>query len=116
MKNKVYCVKLEKLKLGAIKLEPYGEEIRLFSTKKKAKKWLRKNGFIYGQRDFFAYPNNEMEWCHKYDTCFSLVYVTIKKIHLNDSKPIEVYDFYAKIREKEDFSYVKTASQIAKNC
>lgn len=51
MKN-VYCVELVRMQLKAISVEPVDEELRIFSSIKKAVAWLTNNGFVYGQRSF----------------------------------------------------------------
>lgn len=60
MKN-VYCVELVRMQLKAISVEPVEEESRIFSSIKKAVAWLTNNGFVYGQRSFFSYPEDEKE-------------------------------------------------------
>lgn len=64
---KYYYVKLIRMQIAVITVEPVDEGIRFFSSKKSAKNWLVNNGFIYGQRSFFNYPTGDKEWYHKDD-------------------------------------------------
>ena len=52
-----YYVKLVRMKIGVLTMEPADEEARLFSSMCLAEKWLTDNGFIYGQRRFFNYTS-----------------------------------------------------------
>jgi hypothetical protein len=57
--------------------------VKLFSTKDVAEKWLVKNGFVYGQHDFFK----EVEvpyWFHQQDSPDDYVDVAIQKIKIDD--------------------------------
>lgn len=83
MKN-VYCVELVRMQLKAISVEPVDEELRIFSSIKKAVAWLTNNGFVYGQRSFFNYPEDEKEWFHKDDICVEYVDAAIIEMSVND--------------------------------
>lgn len=81
---KYYYVKLTRMKIAVITVEPVDEEFRFFSSKKSAKNWLVNNGFIYGQRSFFNYPTGNKEWYHKDDLPMEFIDVDIIKIRLDD--------------------------------
>lgn len=46
--------------------------------------WLTDNGFIYGQRSFFNYPDGDKEWFHKDDISMEYVDVVITEMDLDD--------------------------------
>lgn len=79
-----YYVKLTRMKLAVISVEPVDEEFRFFSSKKLVENWLANNGFIYGQRSFFNYPTGYKEWYHKDDLPMEYVDVDIIKIRFDD--------------------------------
>lgn len=79
-----YYVKLTRMKLAVISVEPVDEEFRFFSSKKLVENWLANNGFIYGQRSFFNYPTGYEEWYHKDDLPMEYVDVDIIKIRFDD--------------------------------
>ena len=81
---KYYYVKLTRMQIQAITMEPVDEEVRLFSSMRLVKKWLTHNGFIYGQRSFFYYPTGDKEWIHKDDIALEFVDVTITEMKLDD--------------------------------
>lgn len=82
MKN--YYVKLVRMKLGMLSVEPVDEEIRLFSTLEEVEKWLTANGFVYGQRTFFDYPTGDQEWFHKDDIRQEYIDVILMEIDVDD--------------------------------
>lgn len=83
MKN-VYCVELVRIQLKGISGEPVERELRIFFSIFKAVSWLKNNGFVYGQRSFFDYPENEKEWFHRDDIGINYVDVNIIKMRVND--------------------------------
>ena len=83
MKN-VYCVELVRMQMKVISVEPVDEELKIFFSIRKAIVWLRNNGFVYGQRSFFNYPEDEKEWFHKDDIWAEYVDVAIIEIRVND--------------------------------
>lgn len=89
MKKVVYCVTLTKMEQGVLFMEPTKEENRLFSSINKATRWLTDNGFLYGQRYFLNYPDDDNEWYHKDDTYMEFVSVRITKMLIND---FSIYD------------------------
>ena len=82
---KYYYVKLVRMKLGILKIEPVDKEDRLFSSMEAVETWLADNGFIYGQRSFFNYPEGGKEWIHKDDISMEYVDVSIREMVINDS-------------------------------
>lgn len=74
---KCYYVKLVRVRLDAIFLKTYDDEVRLFSSMDKVEMWLIANGFVYGQRDFFDYPTGDGEWFHRDDMAMERVDVII---------------------------------------
>lgn len=81
----IYHVKLTRMKLCGVLIEPVDEEIWLFSSKKKAKKWLVRNGFVYGQRLFINYePKDTKEWFHQDDIAMEHIDVEITEIDVDD--------------------------------
>lgn len=83
---KYYYVELTRMQIGSIRMEPVDEEVRLFSSMRLVKKWLKHNGFIYGQRSFLNYPDGDKEWIHKDDIALEFVNVDITKMKLDDQK------------------------------
>lgn len=81
---KYFYVELIRMKIRAITVEPVDEESRLFSSLSLAEEWLTNNGFIYGQRSFFDYPDGDKEWFHKDDISIEYVDVVITEIDLDD--------------------------------
>ncbi len=77
-----YYVKLVRMKIGVLTMEPADEEARLFSSMCLAEKWLTDNGFIYGQRRFFNYTSGGKEWFHKDDMSMEYVDVVITELNL----------------------------------
>lgn len=81
----IYHVKLIRMKLCGITVEPVGEEVRLFSSKEKAETWLVGNGFVYGQRRFFNYdPADTKEWFHQDDIAMEYIDVDITEMDIDD--------------------------------
>lgn len=77
-----FCyVKLVRMKLSVLCVEPVDEELRLFSSMEKAETWLVNNDFVYGQRSFFNYPSDDKEWFHKDD--MPLEYIDVNLIEMN---------------------------------
>jgi len=89
-----YYVKLVRMKIGVLTMEPADEEARLFSTMCLAEKWLTDNGFIYGQRRFFNYTSGGKEWFHKDDMSIEYVDVVISahERHSDGSCTTRYYD------------------------
>lgn len=81
---KYYYVKLIRMKIGILTMEPVDEEVRLFSSVYLAQEWLKDNGFIYGRRRFFNYPTSDKEWFHKDDISMEYVDVVITEMNLDD--------------------------------
>lgn len=81
---KYYYVKLIRMKLGVLTMEPVDEEFRLFSSMQLVEEWLTDNDFIYGQRRFFDYPTSGKEWFHKDDIRMEYVEVVITEMNLDD--------------------------------
>ena len=79
-----YYVKLVRMKIGVLTMEPADEEARLFSSMCLAEKWLTDNGFIYGQRRFFNYTSGGKEWFHKDDISMEYADVVITEMNLDD--------------------------------
>ena len=79
-----YYVKLVRMKIGVLTMEPADEEARLFSSMCLAEKWLTDNGFIYGQRRFFNYTSGGKEWFHKDDMSMEYVGVVITELNLDN--------------------------------
>lgn len=81
---KVCYVNLVRKKHGTLTMESIDEELRMFSSMEKAETWLLNNGFTYGQRSFFRYPENDKEWIHKDDIIWEYIQVEIKEIDIDD--------------------------------
>lgn len=79
-----YYVELVRMKIGTWKMECVEEEARLFSTMGAAQAWFQNNGFVYGQRSFFNYPEGGKEWFHKDDIHLEYIDVTITEFHVDD--------------------------------
>lgn len=77
-------VKLIRKRIGTLMMETVDEEARLFSTMEAAHTWLKDNGFVYGQRDFFNYSKGGMEWLHKDDISLEYIDVTIEEMDVDD--------------------------------
>lgn len=106
MKN-VYCVELVRMQMKVISAEPVDGELRIFSSIFKAIAWLKNNGFIYGQRSFFDYPENEKEWFHQDDIWVNYVDATIIKMRVNDLSE-SIFKNFKEIHSKclpRDFRY-----------
>lgn len=54
--KKYFYVKSVRMKQKAVTIEPFDDEIRLFSSIEAVETWLMNNGLVYGQRKFFNYP------------------------------------------------------------
>lgn len=81
---KCYFVKLVRMKLVVLTVDPIDEEIRLFSSMKAAETWLADNGFIYGQRSFFNYSKGYKEWFHKDDLSVEYIKVAITEMDIDN--------------------------------
>lgn len=79
-----YHVTLTKMEVVGVTVEPVDREVRLFSSKESAERWLADNDFVYGQRRFLNYPAGYREWFHRDDIAMDRINVTITKIYLDD--------------------------------
>ena len=74
-------VTLMRRKHAGFTLETQGVEHRAFPNMKAAKKWLKANNFIYGQRDFLKYDGpDDKEWCHVNDASWDFIKVIIETL------------------------------------
>ncbi len=89
---KCYYVQLVRERLNVMFMEPYDDEVRLFSSMDKVEMWLAANGFVYGQRDFFNYPTGDREWFHRDDVFMEHVDVIIEEMEIDDSSKSKYKD------------------------
>ena len=71
--------------------KPVSTEVRLFSSRKKAERWLLDNYFYLARRRYFK--GDPLDWCHEGEELWDRIDVDIEKYEIDDESDSVFRDF-----------------------
>lgn len=92
--RKTILVTLREMELGCLHMEERSREIRCFSSRFMAERWLKQNGFIFGRRSFFKYEGDYGEWIHLHDASWKYIDVEIEEYPVDDEAESQYKRFH----------------------